>query len=190
MKFETISPFFLQGVLFCWLISYLILWNLEEAGAIRYRLPNARRMKPFPNWRRNINLKIGQWLPSDSPYSAASREDRASSAGKGTDKISKDGIIIWCQGFQRRSGRNPKRKNYFPFIKASVISGPLLRNICLAGTTFLLSRTDNSIKNYFYSTVRRSLRRMGKLIGSKNSTSLLRSIKPSTLTHIFSVLTE
>ena len=51
-------------------------------------------------------------------------------------------------------------------------------------------RTDNSIKNYFYSTVRRSLRRMGKLIGSKNSTSLMRAIKPSTLTQIFSVLGE
>lgn len=31
---------------------------------------------------------------------------------------------------------------------------------------------------------------MGKLIGSKNSTSLMRAIKPSTLTHIFSVLSE
>lgn len=31
---------------------------------------------------------------------------------------------------------------------------------------------------------------MGKLIGSKNSTSLMRAIKPSTLTQIFSVLTE
>jgi len=48
-----------------------------------------------------------------------------------------------------------------------------------------LFRTDNSIKNYFYSTIRRSLRRMGKLIGSKNSTALLRKIKPSTLTKIF-----
>jgi hypothetical protein len=48
-----------------------------------------------------------------------------------------------------------------------------------------LFRTDNSIKNYFYSTIRRSLRRMGKLIGSKNSTAVLRKIKPSTLTKIF-----
>ena len=35
-------------------------------------------------------------------------------------------------------------------------------------------RSDNSIKNYFYSTVRRNLRRMGKLLGSKNSTGLMR----------------
>lgn len=51
----------------------------------------------------------------------------------------------------------------------------------------LPGRTDNAIKNYFYSTVRRSLRRMGKLIGSRDSTSVLRTIKPSTLTKIFSV---
>ena len=178
------------GVLFFWLISYLILWNLAEVGATRYRSVNARKMRPLPNWLRIINLKIGQWSPSGSLSSAASREDRGSNVGKGTNKIYKDGIIIWCQAFLKRSGRKPNRKNYFLSTKPSVISGPSLRNICLAGTTFLLSRTDNSIKNYFYSTVRRSLRRMGKLIGSKNSTSLLRAIKPSTLTHIFSVLTE
>ena len=31
-------------------------------------------------------------------------------------------------------------------------------------------RTDNDIKNKFYSTLRRSLRRLNKLIGGKNST--------------------
>ena len=35
-------------------------------------------------------------------------------------------------------------------------------------------RSDNSIKNYFYSMIRRNLRRMGKLLGSKNSTGLMR----------------
>jgi len=36
--------------------------------------------------------------------------------------------------------------------------------------TFDNARTDNSIKNYFYSTIRRSLRRISKFLGSKNST--------------------
>lgn len=46
-------------------------------------------------------------------------------------------------------------------------------------------RTDNAIKNYFYSTIRRSLRRMGKFVGSKNSTEQMKKIKPSTLSKIF-----
>jgi myb proto-oncogene protein len=48
-----------------------------------------------------------------------------------------------------------------------------------------IRRTDNSIKNYFYSTIRRSLRRMGKFLGSKNSTEEMKHIKPSTLSKIF-----
>ena len=45
--------------------------------------------------------------------------------------------------------------------------------------------TDNAIKNYFYSRVRRSLRRMGKFVGSKNSTETMKQLKPSTLSYIF-----
>ena len=54
----------------------------------------------------------------------------------------------------------------------------------------LLFRTDNAIKNHFYSTLRRSLRRLNKFLGSKNSTSLMRDIKPCVLSKIldYSVL--
>ena len=48
-------------------------------------------------------------------------------------------------------------------------------------------RTDNSVKNYFYSTLRRSLRRMGKVLGIKNSTGKMRSVKPATLSSIFNI---
>ena len=51
-------------------------------------------------------------------------------------------------------------------------------------------RTDNSIKNYFYSTIRRSLRRIGKFLGSKNSTEQMKDIKPSTLSKIFAADNE
>lgn len=53
-----------------------------------------------------------------------------------------------------------------------------------------ISRTDNAIKNYFYSTIRRSLRRMGKFVGSKNSTEQMKKIKPSTLSKIFAAGSE
>jgi hypothetical protein len=43
-------------------------------------------------------------------------------------------------------------------------------------------RTDNSVKNHFYSTVRRSLRRLDKHFGFKDSTKKMRSLKPAALT--------
>lgn len=48
-----------------------------------------------------------------------------------------------------------------------------------------LSRTDNSIKNHFYSTIRRSLRRINKELGDKNSTAQVKDIKPGVLSKIF-----
>lgn len=47
-------------------------------------------------------------------------------------------------------------------------------------------RTDNDIKNHFYSMLRRSLRRVNKLLGMRNSTQKIRQIKPSVLSKIFS----
>jgi hypothetical protein len=49
-------------------------------------------------------------------------------------------------------------------------------------------RTDNDIKNHFYSTLRRSLRRLNKYIGEKNSTSHMREIRPSVLTIIINFI--
>ena len=47
------------------------------------------------------------------------------------------------------------------------------------------SRTDNDIKNHFYSMLRRSLRRVNKILGMRNSTKKIRLIKPSVLSKIF-----
>ena len=46
-------------------------------------------------------------------------------------------------------------------------------------------RTDNDIKNHFYSMLRRSLRRVNKILGMRNSTKKIRLIKPSVLSKIF-----
>jgi len=61
-------------------------------------------------------------------------------------------------------------------------------------------RTDNSIKNHFYSTLRRSLRRINKSLGDKNSyyiigprvykligTAQVKDIKPGVLSKIMSI---
>lgn len=48
-----------------------------------------------------------------------------------------------------------------------------------------LFRSDNAIKNYFYCTIRRTLRRMGKVAGSKNSTYIMNNFKPHLLSYIF-----
>lgn len=48
-------------------------------------------------------------------------------------------------------------------------------------------RTDNAIKNHFYSSIRRSLRRINKILGSKNSTVKMRNIKPAVLSAIFNM---
>jgi hypothetical protein len=48
-----------------------------------------------------------------------------------------------------------------------------------------LLRSDNQVKNHFYSIIRKSIRRMCKLVDIKTHTMNIYSIKPNTISHIF-----
>ncbi len=64
-------------------------------------------------------------------------------------------------------------------------NGKKYLNYCLEGNRiFKYFRTDNTIKNHFYSTLRRALRRINKILGNKNSTNRMRKIKPLVLAQI------
>lgn len=52
-----------------------------------------------------------------------------------------------------------------------------------------LFRTDNAVKNQFYSTLRKGLRRICKILGTRNSTTRIKKIKPSALSSLISNFT-
>lgn len=63
--------------------------------------------------------------------------------------------------------------------------GHKLPNLSKEGEFYINFRTDNAIKNHFYSSIRRSLRRINKILGSKNSTDQMRNVKPAVLSELF-----
>lgn len=46
------------------------------------------------------------------------------------------------------------------------------------------NRTDNSIKNHFYSILRKGLRRLNKIIGDRKSTEKVKEIRTSVLSKL------
>lgn len=49
----------------------------------------------------------------------------------------------------------------------------------------LPGRSDNAIKNHFYSLIRKNIRRITKIVGGKDGTRKVKKLKPIVLSRIF-----
>lgn len=90
---------------------------------------------------------------------------------KVTESLFLDGITRLILKWIRSHGLFNKKIYYLKHTKNIEINGSKFQSCSLEGKTLYYFRTDNSIKNHFYSTIRRSLRRICKILGNKNSTS-------------------
>lgn len=99
--------------------------------------------------------------------------------------INSDGITNFVLNWTNVLGVKINNNNFSKPIESMEIDGFKFQNNSEEGNFYHYFRTDNSIKNHFYSTIRRSMRRICKLLGNRNSTSKLRDIRPSVLSEIF-----
>ena len=106
---------------------------------------------------------------------------------KGIYSLNEDGITIQIQKLTKNNGQYKNRTYYLNRIDSLAVDGNKLQTDFPAGIYSSNSRTDNHVKNYFYSTMRRALRRMNKYIGSKNSTAQMRTIRPSILSYLLDI---
>ena len=88
----------------------------------------------------------------------ASKAEMGSNAVKGTGITDLDFIIIQILGLLRRTGYAQKTNNLFPYITCLETNGPKLLGKFLEGKRLKTCRTDNCVKNRFYTKFRRSIR--------------------------------
>ena len=81
------------------------------------------------------------------------------------NNVVKDGTIIFHLPFQKFHGAQKKRLNFSNDIEIKATNGKTFQNNSLAGKILIYPRTDNDLKNHFYSTLRKSLRRLNKSLG-------------------------
>lgn len=110
--------------------------------------------------------------------------DPVNNVAKGFYLIYSGGIIISTPKLTLKLGLNRSSKSSSKLTKNGAIVGKTFPNFSPAGIFKSELRTDNTIKNHFYSTLRRSLRRINKILGNKNSTNKMRRIKPLVLSQI------
>jgi len=73
-----------------------------------------------------------------------------------------DGTTTWTRRSKRIRFHRKRRPKYFNFISVTVINGQKLQNFLMAGNNDYYFRSDNCIKNYYYSTLRKHLRKINK----------------------------
>lgn len=88
--------------------------------------------------------------------------------------------IILTRISSTQSGRSKRSKFCFNCMKKSVISGRSSRINCPEGKYFALLRTDNCVKNHFYSKLRKAVRKINKII-YKSLKKEFKEIKTTTL---------
>ena len=95
-----------------------------------------------------------------------------------------DGTTIWILKSAKNLGRLRNKTYCSRHIVGTGTNGRKSQRSCREGRRLDNRRTDNYVKNHFYSTLRRSLRRINKYLGFKNSTNQMRSIRPSILSYL------
>jgi len=108
--------------------------------------------KSGPLYQRNCATKL--------PF-----REQVNSAGKGSMSFYSGGIIISTPKSIIPTGASSINKNYSKPINTTETNGSTYPGSFQAGKSIFLYRTDNSIKNHFYSTIRKCLRRINKLHG-------------------------
>lgn len=98
--------------------------------------------------------------------------------------LNQGGLITWICQFRRNRGVKMKKKLFFKCIIYLGINGKRSPNILNQGTEISYSRTENDIKNHFYATMRKGIRRLNKLLGFKQNPSDIKRIKPVVLSKL------
>lgn len=146
---------------------------------------------PPPSLRRTS--KSSDWSTSTAPKNGHSylRNFAQRLTTKGQGNSADRGTFGQMQMVQPPQPRN-QQQLLEPAGRAQVVRGPQDPRQQVEGhlqrvhrqVRIPSDRTDNSIKNHFYSTIRRCLRRINKFQGEKNSTLKMRNIKPYVLSKI------
>ena len=133
-----------------------------------------RRTKPSDALLPNTSLKTGPSLPKDWPPNAVPKKEQANNVARGNTYPQPRWYNHLDPTIEKKGWTKKDEELLLALHKEHGNKWTIIADKMTGRYFPHQHRSDNSIKNYFYSTVRRNLRRMGKLLGSKNSTGLMR----------------